>query len=330
MKARRRGEKHVDGRDWRAYNERLVARGEAYVSLDFLELWEEDVERLNRKKVGAPYRYPGSLMTFMGYLHTLLGVDFRGLRGFLRGLRKLTGGGFGVPHYSQIWRRVNALDLKVGDTLIPYEGEDVVVSLDSTGVKVTNRGEWMRRKWKTHKGWIKVHISVDNRRKQVVALSVTDDGVHDTKEFGNLVDQSVENVKHAGGRRVAQADCDGAYDSNDNFKKLEELGITPCIKVRGGEPPSARSRNPRKKYAREFHELGYKGWRTKYGYGKRWYVETRHSVVKRKCGEYVQATRKDNMVHEVKLKYLFCNALIKYDERGVLPWRQDHPTLRPI
>jgi len=327
VRAKRWGKKYVDGRDWREYNERLVARGEAYVSLDFLDSWEEDVEKLNRKKVGRPYTYPVSLMTFMAYLHTLLSVDFRGLQGFLRGLSKLVG--FEVPDYSQICRRVNKLDLKVGDTLIPYGGKDVVVSLDSTGVKVTNRGEWMRRKWKVHRGWIKVHVSVDDRGKQVVALSVTDDGVHDNREFGGLVEQSVENVKNAGGRRVAQADCDAAYDSNENFEKLEELGITPCIKIRGGEPPTARSRNPRKKYAREFYELGYKGWRTKYGYGRRWYVEAAHSVVKRKCGEYVQATRKDNMFHEVKLKYLFCNALIKYDECGVLPWQQHHAALEP-
>jgi hypothetical protein len=258
----------------------------------------------------------------------LLGLDFRGLRGFLRGLRKLVGGSFEVPHYSQICRRVNALDLRVADTLIPYEGKDVVVSLDSTGVKVTNRGEWMRRKWKVHKGWIKVHISVDDRGKQVVGISVTDDGTHDTREFGGLVEQSVENVKRAGGRRVAQAKGDGAYDSNDNFRKLEGLGIAPCIKIRGGAKPSAGSKNPRKKYAREFYELGYKGWRDKYGYGRRWYAEVPHSVVKRKCGEYVQATRKNNMYHEVKLKYLFCNALIKYDALGVLPWQRNHAAAR--
>jgi hypothetical protein len=46
-------------------------------------------------------------MTFSGYLHTLLRVDFRGLRGFLRGLGRLVGGGFEVPHYSQICKRVN-------------------------------------------------------------------------------------------------------------------------------------------------------------------------------------------------------------------------------
>lgn len=180
-----------------------------------------------------------------------------------------------------------------------------------------------RRKWKVHERWIKVHIFVDDKGKQVVALSITDDAVHDTREFGGLVKESVQSVKHAGGKKVTQVKGDGAYDSNRNFKKLEEHGITPCIKIRGGKPPCAGSENPRK-YAREFYELGYKGWRDKYGYGRRWYVEVPHSVVKRKCGEYVHATKKENMYHEVKLKYLFYNALIKYDACGVPPWQQNH------
>jgi len=41
--------------DWREYNERLVARGEAYISLDFIEMWDRDLEKLKRGRVGASY-----------------------------------------------------------------------------------------------------------------------------------------------------------------------------------------------------------------------------------------------------------------------------------
>jgi len=46
------GEKYKDKRNWREYNEKLVARGEAYISLDFIETWDKDLEKLNRGKVG--------------------------------------------------------------------------------------------------------------------------------------------------------------------------------------------------------------------------------------------------------------------------------------
>ena len=35
--------------------------------------------------------------------------------------------------------------------------------------------------------------------------------------------------------------------------------------------------------------------------------------MKRKFGEFVRATKVKNMFNEVKLKYLFYNAIIKYD-----------------
>jgi hypothetical protein len=71
------------------------------------------------------------------------------------------------------------LDMQIRDTLFPYRGEDVVISLDSTGVKVTNRGEWMRQKWKIRREWIKVHISVDDKGKQVVGITTTEEDIHD-------------------------------------------------------------------------------------------------------------------------------------------------------
>jgi hypothetical protein len=52
------------------------------------------------------------------------------------------------------------------------QGEEVVIAVDSTGIKVTKRGEWMRRK---RKGYIKIHVAVDTRTKQVVSLEVSDE-----------------------------------------------------------------------------------------------------------------------------------------------------------
>lgn len=318
MNRKRWGKKHVDKRDWKEYNRKLVKRGEAYISLDFIESWKKDLEKMNKGKEGAPFRYPEPLMTFLGYIHILLGVDYRGLQGYLIGLSKLVS--FDVPHYSTICRRVNRLEIHLRKTLLQYEGKDVIISLDSTGIKVTNRGEWIRHKWKVRRGWIKVHIAVDDVHNQVVGMNTTDETGHDSGEFGTLVDQSVEHAGNMKGR-IVQTNADGAYDSNENFQKLEEYGIQPAIKVRK-PPPTASSKNPRKKYAKEFHELGYEKWRDKYEYGKRWYSEIPHSVVKRKCGEYVRATKKEHMHHEARLKYLFYNALIKYDCTGIPIWRE--------
>ncbi len=48
-------------------------------------------------------------------------------------------------HYT-INRRVNRLDIKINDNKNKEcEGEYIVIAIDSTGIKVTNRGQWMRR-----------------------------------------------------------------------------------------------------------------------------------------------------------------------------------------
>jgi hypothetical protein len=57
----------------------------------------------------------------------------------------------------------------------PLVRDDMVIAVDSTGVKVTNRGEWLREKWKIHRGWIKVHIAVDTETNRLVGLEVTDE-----------------------------------------------------------------------------------------------------------------------------------------------------------
>ena len=60
MKRTRWGKKYVDRRNWRKYNKKLVKRGEAYISLDFIDSWKKELEEMNKGKEGAPYQYPAS------------------------------------------------------------------------------------------------------------------------------------------------------------------------------------------------------------------------------------------------------------------------------
>lgn len=313
----KRWSRYVDKRDWKEYNERLVKRGEMYLSLDFLGSWAKDLEDMNVSKVGAPYEYPEPFMTFLGFIHIMLGIDYRGLEGFVRGLTRFAP--VAVPDYSIICRRVNALGMRITETLLDHEGEDVVISLDSSGVKVSNRGEWMREKWKVHRGWIKVHLAVDEGKKQCVAIEVTGESVGDQNEFSPLVEEADRNV-HAKCSRVVQANADGIYDTRDNFNALDEMGITPGIKIRKNASTHARGSPLRKMHVREYKELGYKKWRDKYRYGYRWRAEGNFSAVKRLAGEHVTATKKANMYREVAMKFLFYNSIIKYDITGEPPW----------
>ena len=61
---------------------------------------------------------------------------------------------------------------------IEEENEDdnnIVIAIDSTGIKVTNRGQWLRDKWNTRKkerkkGYLKIHIAVNVKTKDISFL----------------------------------------------------------------------------------------------------------------------------------------------------------------
>ena len=74
-----------------------------------------------------------------------------------------------IPNYSTINRRVNKLDIEINE----HVGNDIVIAVDSPGIKVANRGEWIRHKWNVRRGYLKIHVAVDIRKKKIVSMEVT-------------------------------------------------------------------------------------------------------------------------------------------------------------
>ena len=115
-------------------------------------------------------------------------------------------------------------------------GNDIVIALDSTGIKVANRGgEWMKHKWHVRKkGYLKIHVAaVDiKKKKRILSLEVTSEEVHDDGKMmlNKLVDNAPENNNLKG------ILADGMYyDSNRNFRYLySKSHIKPGIKTRRG------------------------------------------------------------------------------------------------
>jgi Transposase DDE domain len=96
-----------------------------------------------------------------------------------------------IPDYSTINRRVNSrLDIKINVRI----GNDIIIVLDSTGIKVTNRGECLpHHKWNVRKGYLKIHVAVDIKKK-IVSLDVTSEEVYDDgSRLKELVDNALEN-----------------------------------------------------------------------------------------------------------------------------------------
>jgi hypothetical protein len=277
--------------DWPSYNQSLVRRGQVLLDFDVLDGWNHELSQMNQGKVGEPYNYPDSFIQLLGYMRVYFHLPYRQTEGVViaHASRKVPA----IPHYSTISRRVNRLEIKIIEKL----GNDIVIALDSTGIKVSNRGEWMHRKWHVgRKGYLKIHVAVDINRKRILSLEVTSEEVHD----GRMLSKLVDNVS-LGGNHVKSVLADGMYDSNNNFRYLSRNHIKSGIKTRSNS--KVKSTNC---YARNMsvirQQTNLKRWKRSVSYGHRWIAETVFSSIKRLFGEHVTARKFPNMVKEICLK----------------------------
>ena len=64
----------------------------------------------------------------------------------------------------------------------------VSLAVDSSGIKVHNGGDWIRKVWKVKKGYLKIHFAVNTKTKQIVSMHVTSEKVHDGKVLRRLLE----------------------------------------------------------------------------------------------------------------------------------------------
>jgi len=283
---KRWGKKFKDNRNWIEYNEHLIRRGEYYIDLRFLDNWIDEINEMNSKKIGQPYTYPNSMIEFLGIIKSK-GFDYRSLQGIVRALSKRFGP-FPVISYSQIRRRIKKLELS-----FKPKSENLAVGCDGTGIKVTNRGEWIRQKWKVRRGWIKVVIMGDISG-DIVDIRIGSENLNERSASRGMI------RKNKG--CIDKVLMDGFHDCEDTFNLCKQENIEPAIKIR--ENATGKGLNKRAEETRLYQELGYRNWVEYKGYGMRWKAtEGIFSAVKRIFGESVLSHKKRNMYQEAKLKF---------------------------
>jgi hypothetical protein len=111
--------------------------------------------------------------------------------------------------------------------------EDAIVVLDSTGIKIMNRGEWMRSRERvsSRRGWVKVHIAYDLKAGKVVGFEVTDERGQDCKEGLKMLNELYEKTKRSN-KRIRKVIADAGYDTHEIFNYLSERCISAVIKLR--------------------------------------------------------------------------------------------------
>ena len=286
--------------DWQSVDEQLIRRGELLLNLEFLERYDDEPKAMNRGKEGHPFTLTHSHIVFLAVVRYLFGLPYRQLEGFTRALNRLVPG-LPSADYSGLRRRI----LEIG--LSPYEdfedSGDIIIAVDSTGVKVHKAGGWIERKHGKKKRYVKIHLAVDVETKEALAMLVTTDGTHDSRVFPELLRKAESH------RKVSKVYADGAFDSSEVYELLESKGIEAVVKPRRNSRLDTPS-EPRRRAVTLYKRLGHKHWAKLEGYGKRWSVETAYSTFKRAFGEFCMAKTMKNIRKELTTKAYIYNMLI--------------------
>jgi len=298
---KRWGKKFIDRRDWHAYNEELVRVGEYMLDMDWVESWDDELVLMNKRKVGAPYKFPKSLIELQAVWHAK-SYPFRSIEGMTRDLCKI-GQLPDYNDYSTVNRRMNQLDYSLA---VP-KGESIAVFSDGTGLQAVAGGEYLREKYgKKNRRWVQVIILGDPLTKEPVSYEVNiilESEADSTKrQAENLLAEEV-NICALGG--------DGAMDQMALWNFLEKQGIAPVIKPDKNALDNTDN-DMRNKHVKE-RKKSYKKWARKHKYGMRWpATEGIFSAIKRVFGETLRATSEIGMIKEASAKIWAYTKLKQY------------------
>lgn len=302
-KGKRWKSKWVDNRDWKIYHEELITKGEFFFDFGFLENWDSELKEMNKGKRGAPYMYPESLFYWLSPMYSFL--SSRKLEGSLNELsyyiKKLKS-----CDHSTIIERLNEL----GPDLNVDKRRSYKTATDSTGEKVTNRGEYISKKWQVQRGWVKVSIMIDRFTNELLDVEVALDSKASDPDLAKKHLDNLQDVK------IEDFAGDGAYYEKELYRTLQSRDIQPVIKI-----PKGASKNGfdfMHSCVREIHELGgYGAWRDKYKYGHRWNSESYNSSTKRAFGETLRMHKEENCLKEAKMKFINHERMQKYAKNRV-------------
>ena len=105
---------------------------------------------MNENKKDTPFTFPDSFILVIGYICSSFHLSYKQTEG---SIIKATGKNLTAnpPIYGHICKRINRLNIDSIECKKDEDEEDIIIAIDSTGIKVTNRGQWTYDKWNTQR-----------------------------------------------------------------------------------------------------------------------------------------------------------------------------------
>jgi len=206
---------------------------------------------MNKKNVGRPFLYPDSFVEFLAFIEIGFSISYRTVQGIVRGLAEYIR--MEEIHFTQLRRRIKKMCTNVRDI---YNNtrirKSITLVVDASGLSTSNKGHYIEDKWKKERReYLKLHVAVDVKSKQIILFRVTKGTVHDNKKFVPMIKEISKN------NTITKVYADKAYDSKTNFSLLDKLHIEPVIYIRKNASGRTRKCKSRNEQVRLIQNNGY-------------------------------------------------------------------------
>ncbi len=306
--------------NWSKYNQSLINRGNIILFID-KELSAPGIffrgEKQNPNKRGRKFIYPDYIIQLIALLRELSHNPLRQVTGLALGIFGIKLPDFPIPHYSTVCRRMKDLSIPTGATTY-RKSQNLVILVDSTGLKIAGEGEWTVRKHGKHyaRDWRKVHLAIDYASQDIISVTTTHADAHDIKALDPLLQQCKEVLKPIKGSKGTK-DCpridkvigDAAYGSRPAHA-IAAAHSTTII-----SPPNRRShvkvkdKDPtRNEYIMAIHYYGMEKWKKDVGYHRRSLAETGMYRLKAIFGSSLRSRTEINQITEIRLRARLINS----------------------
>jgi hypothetical protein len=293
--------------NWKMYNQALVNRGKFMMFLDqsVRDSWYANIDD---PKPGAQPVYSDIAIEAILTLAYIFKIPLRAATGFVQQVFELNNIDLNVPDYSTLSRRAKTLKIKLRHSC--KANEAMVVSLDSTGLKIHGQGEWNRKKHGKGKRrqWVKLHIVISNNDFQIIGFKATNSDVADCEVFDELISHVPAGSTVLG---------DGAYGDHHAYEIAANNDIYLVSNPKSSDIIS-KSTTPgdmlRNLHVSTVQNRGFHTWANKTGYHRRNLVETTMGRIKTTFGGSISAIKVEAQVNELAIK---CNILNKFSDLGM-------------
>ncbi len=295
--------------NWPAYDASLRQRGSLTVWFtdEAVAAWAAEP---CATRGGQPWYSPLAILTALT-IRAVFRLAYRQAEGLLGSVIGLLGLALRVPDHTTLSRRAATLDMpqpRTGST--GADSEPMHLLVDSTGLKLCGKGEWLLEKHgtATRRSWRTLHLGVDAGTGQIVASTLTTKDVDDASQVAPLLDQVAGPMASFTG--------DGAYDQDRVYASVAERHPTAAVVVppRATAVPSDTAETAptqRDRHLQLITEHGRMAWQRRSGYTKRARVEATMSRWKQVIGDELCAHTDERRATEVAVAVHALNRMLE-------------------